>query len=91
MIFNEPALSHTYQLLRDGAFITMQNIISLNIVHVVFKFNVIIIFKDEIKMKCFNLKKKKKKDTNVFLFIINAWLCNILRFILLTFIFVFKI
>lgn len=59
MIFNEPALSHTYQLLRDGAFITMQNIISLNIVHVVFKFNVIIIFKDEIKKKCFNLKKKK--------------------------------
>lgn len=61
MIFNEPALSHTYQLLRDGAFITMQNIISLNIVHVVFKFNVIIIFKDEIKMKCFNFKKKRKK------------------------------
>lgn len=88
MIFNEPALSHTYQLLRDGAFITVQNIISLNKVHVVFKFNVIIIFKDEIKKKCFNLKKK---DTNVFLFIINAWLCNILRFILLTFIFVFKI
>lgn len=54
MIFNEPALSHTYQLLRDGAFITVQNIISLNKVHVVFKFNVIIIFKDEIKKKCFN-------------------------------------
>lgn len=39
----------------------------------------------------FKFKKIRIKNKNAFLFLIYGWLCNILRFILLTFIFVFKI